>query len=117
MKKVLSIATLAAMSVFASCGGDDAAREKMRQDSIKMADSLAAIADKAKADSTNMADSMKRVADEMMMKAKADSTKMADSIAKLGKKVSSYKPAPKPTPQPTTPKPLEIKAGAKRGGN
>ena len=73
MKKLLTIAAVAGMFAFIACGPsaeDKAKAEKMKADSLHMADSM----NQAKA-----AMMMKAHADSMMMKAKADSMHMADS--------------------------------------
>jgi hypothetical protein len=73
MKKLLTIATAAGMLAFIACGPsaeDKAKADKMKADSMHMADSSKA---------AQAAMMMKAHNDSMMMKAKADSMKMADS--------------------------------------
>ncbi|MDD5570540.1 MAG: hypothetical protein PHD97_05205 [Bacteroidales bacterium] len=76
MKKLLTLSLIAAAFTFASCGGGNDA-EKAKQDSIKVADSLAKV--KATEDSVKVADSLAQV------KAKEDSIKKADSMKKCDK--------------------------------
>lgn len=90
MKKVFSIAAIAAFTMFAASCGDAAAEAKRIADSIHMADSLATIAMQAKADSTHMADSLASAAAATEAKRVADSTHMADSLA--GAKKGGSKP-------------------------
>ncbi|MBI3511332.1 MAG: hypothetical protein HY064_11765 [Bacteroidetes bacterium] len=88
MKKVLSIAAMAAMTTFVISCGDGGAAAKA--DSTKKADSAhgvfvtdstnKAVADKKKADSMAKADA------DMKAKMAADSTMKADSMAKAGSK-------------------------------
>ena len=111
MKKLLTLVIAGGMLAFYACGPSKAeleAKEKAKQDSIRMADSTAAAqaameaAEKAKQDSIANATAMAE-------KAKADSIHMADSLAaaKKGGKPKAVKPkadAPK-------------KVGGTRGGN
>lgn len=92
MKKVFSIAALAALTMFAASCGDDAAEAKRIADSTRMADSMAGVKAKWIADSTRVADSTANAAKEMEAKRIADSTRMADSIANLKKSGGTKKP-------------------------
>jgi hypothetical protein len=95
MKKVLSFAAVAAITIFvASCGDGGAAEAKRKADSARVADSLAAIQMAWKQDSAHSADSVKAAADAAMAKMKADSAHMADSMAKA-KGGKPMKPADK----------------------
>jgi hypothetical protein len=85
MKKLLDLVAIAGTVSFLACGPSAEELEKvkkMREDSIRIADSTASAAAAAEmqriADSTKMADDAKRI---------ADSTRVADSLAaKKGKK-------------------------------
>ena len=101
MKKVILFTIGAGMFSFTACGPsaeDLAAKEKAKQDSIHMADSLAAEAaaavEKARQDSIAGAEAA------AVEKAKADSTRMADSLAALKKSTPKSKPKPKEPPKP-----------------
>ena len=92
MKKLLTLVVAGGMLAFYACGPSKeeiAAKEKAKQDSIHMVDSLAAAEAEAKA------------------QAAADSTRIADSTA------AAKKPGSKPKPKPKVDQP---KVGAKRGG-
>jgi hypothetical protein len=79
MKKVFALLLVAGMVAFFSCGGEKKDDKKAKEDSIKVADSLAKV--KAMEDSARIADSVKGVAE----KAKADSARIADSLANAKK--------------------------------
>ncbi|MFL5753344.1 MAG: hypothetical protein ACJ76F_08055 [Bacteroidia bacterium] len=82
MKKVLSIIAIAGLATaFVACGPSKEemeAKEKAKQDSIRMADSIAAATAAAEAEATRVADS---TANAEKMKMMADSMH-ADSVAK-----------------------------------
>ena len=101
MKKLVALSFAAGMFAVTSCGPsaeEIAAKEKAKQDSIQMADTMAvanaAAAEKAKADSIAAAEMASKE------KAKADSTRMADSLAALKKNTPKSKPKPKEEPKP-----------------
>ncbi|MBI3501022.1 MAG: hypothetical protein HY063_04445 [Bacteroidetes bacterium] len=109
MKKLLTLVLAGGMIAFYACGPSKAeleAKEKHKQDSIHMADSMAAAAaaakEKAKADSV--------AASEMAMKekAKADSIAAAEAAAK-----DKGKAKPKPTMEK---KKEEVKKELKKRG-
>ncbi|MFH0894866.1 MAG: hypothetical protein V2A54_10570 [Bacteroidota bacterium] len=100
MKKVFALLLVAGMVAFFSCGGEKKDDKKAKEDSIKVADSLAKV--KAKEDSARIADSVKGAAE----KAKADSARIADSLAAAKK---GGKAPVKPV------KPKEVKAGQGKG--
>jgi hypothetical protein len=110
MKKLLTLAVAASALLFA-CGPSEeelAAKEKAKQDSIRIADSLAAAeaaaqaAEKARQDSIAAAEAAKE-------KARQDSIRTADSLANLKK--GSKPKKPKTESKPETPK-----VGGKRPG-
>ena len=102
MKKVFALLLVAGMVAFFSCGGEKKDDKKAKEDSIRVADSLAKV--KAAEDSVRVADSIKAAAE----KAKADSARIADSLAKV-KGGKGGKTTVKP------PKTNEVKAGQGKG--
>jgi hypothetical protein len=77
MKKVLALVALAGMFAFSSCGPSKEEmekKEKAKQDSIHMADSIQAEKDKAKMQAE--ADSLKKIEEDKAAKMKM----MADSL-------------------------------------
>lgn len=110
MKKVFSIAAVAAFTMFAASCGDAEAEAKRVADSTRVADSLAQVHADWVADSTHNADSVKAANDAMEAQRIADSTRVADSLAKLGNK--SKPKAPKaPSTEP------KVKPGGRPGAN
>lgn len=107
MKKLLTLVIAGGMLAFYACGPsaeEIAAKEKAKQDSIHMADSIAAAEaaamEKARQDSIAAADAAAKA------QAAADSARVADSLAAAKK--GGTKPKPKPNPK-------EVKPGQGRG--
>lgn len=112
MKKLLTIVLAGGMAAFCACGPSKeeiAKREKAKQDSIHMADSVAAAAAAAKA--KEEADAKAKADAEAKEKAKADSTAKAEAEAKEHKGKGKPKEAPKA--KEGTPKVGMKKPGAK----
>lgn len=98
MKKVITLAAFASMLAFVACGPD---KEKLRQDSIRVADSLAKV--QAAADSARKADSIAAAEKAAKEAAAADSARKADSIKaaeEAAAKKGGSKPKPKEAPKP-----------------
>lgn len=82
MKKLLTLVIASGMLAFTACGPSKAdleAKEKRTQDSIRMADSLAAA--EAAAAAALAAEEAAKAAAMAAEQAKADSTRVADSLA------------------------------------
>ena len=80
MKKIIIPVTLIGLSIFSSCGPNrqqQEAKEKMRQDSIRVADSIANVQQMAAEKAKQMADTLAAV------HARMDSIARADSLAKV----------------------------------
>ena len=87
MKKLLTLVIAGGMLAFYACGPSKAeleAKEKAKQDSIRMADSLAGVEAAAKAKAA--ADSTAAAEAAMKAKAAADSAAAADAAAAASKK-------------------------------
>ena len=108
MKKLLTLVIAGGMLAFYACGPSKeeiAAKEKAIQDSIAMADAMAADAAAAKAKAIQDSTDASNAAIADAAKAKQDSIDAA-AAAKKGGKPSKPKEAPKDQP----------KVGSKRGG-
>ena len=113
MKKLLTLVIAGGMLAFYACGPSKAeleAKEKAKQDSIKMADSLAGVEAAAKAKAA--ADSTAAAEAAMKAKAAADSTAAAEAAAASAKKGGS-KPKAKKQAETGAPKVGMKKPGAK----
>jgi len=87
MKKVLTVATFAGILAMVACGqsaADKAVAEKKKQDSIKVADSIAAATSAANMAAESAKEAAK--ADSLAKIAKADSIAKAEEAAKKGGK-------------------------------
>ena len=81
MKRLFQLLVIAGMATFIACGPSaEQKAEKAKQDSIRKADSIAALM----ADSIRKADSINALGSDSLRK--ADSAKKADSIAATTKK-------------------------------